>query len=81
MWLRPVTRKHLPVSEEWNADLLAEELETQVFYDCTVNFCCSINENDLSIPCDERALAVQLAGLAALGGAIFYFHRKRTPKQ
>lgn len=81
MALRPVNRKNLPVNEPWDERLLAEELEAQVFYDCTVNFCCTINDHGNSIPCDARAIAVPAAGLAALAGAIAFFRRRRRPGQ
>lgn len=81
MSLRPVTRKILPVNEPWDPDLLAEELEGQVLYHCTINFCCTINEGQNSIPCDERAVALPVAGVAAAAGAIYYFRRRRTPKR
>ncbi|WP_374712960.1 hypothetical protein [Symbiobacterium terraclitae] len=81
MSLRPVTRTHLPVDESWDPEQLAEELEGQVFYDCGVNFCCTINDGGTSMPCDWRAGAVPVGGLAAIAGAIVYFRRRRASRK
>lgn len=75
---RPLTSAILPINEPWNPDDLAEELEGNVYYDCNLNFCCSVNEGDLSLPCDERSLAAQVIGAVAVVGAVIYLRRRRA---